>query len=48
MNLVLELINGLKFGLEYVAADAEMDDDEDVNLIVFDLAFLRFIFVIPR
>lgn len=46
MNIVVEIINGLKFGLEHVSANEE--DEEDVSLIVFDVLFLRLIFVMPQ
>jgi len=45
MQIVIELINGLKLGLEYVSADSE--DPNDVNLVVFDLLFLRFMIIVP-
>lgn len=46
MNLVVELINGLKVGLEHVSAD--MEDPDDVSLIVLDLLFFRIIYVIYK
>lgn len=45
MTLTIDLINGVKFGLEYVSADP--DEEGDVSLIVCDFAILRFILVIP-
>lgn len=44
MNLVVELINGLKVGLEHVAGDPE--DPDDVSLIVLDLLIFRVIYVL--
>lgn len=46
MNLVVELINGLKIGLEHVSADTE--DPDDVSLIVLDLLIFRVIYVIYK
>lgn len=46
MNFVVELINGLKIGLEHVQAGEE--DEEDVSLIVLDVLFIRFIYVIVK
>ena len=46
MNLVVELINGLKIGLEHVSAD--MEDPDDVSLIVLDLLFFHIIYVIYK
>lgn len=46
MNLVVELINGLKIGLEHVSAD--MEDPDDVSLIVLDLLIFRIIYVIYK
>jgi hypothetical protein len=46
MNFVVELINGLKIGLEHEQADEE--DEEDVSLVVLDVLFIRFIYVIVK
>lgn len=44
MNLTIDLINGLQVGIEYVASDPE--DEEDYSLIVLNILFLRFIFIV--
>lgn len=46
MNFVIEIINGLKIGLEPASVNEE--DEEDVSLIVLDVLFLRFIYVIVK
>ena len=43
MILMLELVNGLKVGIEHVTAEAE--EDEYHWAIVLDLLVLRFVFM---
>jgi hypothetical protein len=42
MIVMLELINGLQLGIEYIGGE---DDDEFTHAVVVNLALLRFVFM---
>ena len=42
MVVMLELINGLQFGIEHISGDEE---DEYVGAVVVNIAILRFVFM---
>ena len=46
-DISLELINGLKIGIEHLSLDEE-DDEEVQGVVIVDLLFLRLSFISYR
>jgi hypothetical protein len=45
MSITIELINGLKVGLEHLSFEDDEEEDEVSGVVILDILFLRMSFV---